>query len=165
MIKIHSRNVTQIFAVYSLGCAIKLKKGDVFIPVDFITGRKSYSAAKRVSFHFFLMNTKEKAKVANVETFGMILLWKGCKVPRFKPVLTKLNRFNSFKLCLSNEFINFFFVHAMILIIEQVLLLSIVIVFSLFLLTLPVKFSFLVHDFLWVDFKRLFSNPSIISSV
>jgi hypothetical protein len=69
------------------------------------------------------MNTKEQAKVTNVETLAMIFLRQGSEVPGLQPMCAKLYRFYSFYFGLINEGSHFFFTHPQVLIVVQILFL------------------------------------------
>jgi hypothetical protein len=69
------------------------------------------------------MNTKEQTKITNVETLAMIFLRERSEIPGFKPMSTKLNRFDSLYFGCVDERSNFFFTHTQVLIVVQILFL------------------------------------------
>jgi hypothetical protein len=92
-----------------LNAAINFEECDILVPVNLITRRMSDGTLGRVAQELTLVHAKEKAEITDIEAFGVILCWKGSKVPGFKPVTTKLDGFDSLKLGLLDKFRNFFF--------------------------------------------------------
>ena len=93
-----------------------------------------------------------EAKVANVETFGVVVLRHWRKVPDLKVVLSKLDRLDCFYLRFFNKVLNLTLIHTIVFIVFEVR--------SLFLLKL-VNDVLLAIDLAWVDLDEVLRHPSV----
>lgn len=93
-----------------------------------------------------------EAKVANVETFGVVFLWHWRKVPDFEVVLSELDRLDCFNLRLFNKVLNLTLIHAIVFIVLKVR--------SLLLFAL-VDYVLLAIDLAWVDLDEVLRHPSV----
>jgi len=97
------------------------------------------------------MYKKCEAKVANIQAFSMILMRQRRKVPCLQPILAKVYGLNCLNLRLIQEDLHLTLLHAMILIVEQILLFLFLLKGNLLSLLFSVDRLLLSVNLLWIN--------------